>query len=75
MPKNETYLPPPENINTLYSYEKITRLNSGNFIMNRPLSSYMHAKIENTIQDYQNSQFILKNKRDTSIDRQEKSTE
>lgn len=61
--KPDRWLPPPENINQMFSYEKITRMQTGNFNLNRPLSSYMTNKIENTIQDFQNKTFSLR-KRD-----------
>lgn len=61
--RNDRWLPPPENINQVFSYDKISRLHSGNFNLNRPLSSYMTCKIESTIQDFQNKTFSLQ-KRD-----------
>lgn len=52
--KQDQWLPPPSNINQIFSYEKIQRLSTGNFNLNRPISSYISNKIETTIQEYQN---------------------
>ena len=50
----DQWLPPPQNINQIFSYEKIQRLSTGNFNLNRPISQHVSNKIETTIQEYQN---------------------
>ena len=47
--KTDQWLPPPSNSNQIFAFEKIWRIRTGNFNLNRPVSSYMNKKIEATI--------------------------
>ena len=51
--KVDKWLPKPENINAIYSFDKISRIKSGNFNVNKPLNAYMSKKIDIAIQNYE----------------------
>lgn len=56
----DQWLPPAENINAIYAFDKIKASKSGNFNVNKPLNAYMSKKIDIAIQNYEQQKIFFK---------------